>query len=185
MELVDALLALSRLDALPRTGWILAGVPAPERVAGHILGVGYLALALGPSVDPPLDMERVLAMALLHDAPECRTGDLPKAASLALPGGAKATMEQRMGHDLLAGFPPSARARLDEYALQDSPEARFVKGCDRLQLGLECLRLLRSGQRGLGDFVVGLPREESQEFAPLALLWKEVHIQLRAIPGPH
>ena len=65
-----SLLALGPLDALHRTGWVLRGVPRPESVAGHILGVAHMALALAPRVQPPLDLGRVLAMAVLHDAPE-------------------------------------------------------------------------------------------------------------------
>ena len=40
------------------------------------------------------------------------------------------------------------------------------KLCDRLQLGLRLLAYLRSGRRGLDDFVAGLERLDASEFAP-------------------
>ena len=68
---------LATLDRLPRTGWALRGVPAPESIAGHALAVAHLVLTLAPEVEPPLRLDRALAMALVHDAPEAWTGDLP------------------------------------------------------------------------------------------------------------
>ena len=67
-DTLEALLDLGALDALPRTGWLLRGVQPAESVAGHLLGVAHMALALAPRVDLPLDLGRVLAMAVLHDA---------------------------------------------------------------------------------------------------------------------
>ncbi len=182
MDLIDALLALSRLDHLPRTGWIQAGVPQPESVAGHTLGVAHLALACGPRVDPPLDMTAVLSQALLHDAPECLSGDLPKKASQALPEGAKALMEASLGAELLAEFPALAQDALLQYTQKESREARFVRACDRLQLALQTLALARSGQTGLEDFVQGLNKEDWSEFIPIQELWDRIAPRLPSNP---
>ena len=174
MDLVAALLSLSRLDSLPRTGWILVGVADPESIAGHIVAVGHLALACAPKVSPTLDLGKILTLVLVHDAPECLTGDLPRSASKALPEGAKASMERSVGSELFAEFPPQIGLAHGEYLGQSSPEARFVKGCDRLQLGLECLRLIRAGQAGLDDFLEGLEQENWSEFPVLRDLWGQI-----------
>src|SRR5262249_237113 len=65
---LEALLALSPLESLPRTGWAMRGIANAETVAGHVLGTCHLILALGPRVAPPIDTERCLALALVHDA---------------------------------------------------------------------------------------------------------------------
>ncbi|MEZ6020088.1 MAG: HD domain-containing protein [Planctomycetota bacterium] len=145
MDLVQSLLALSRLDALPRTGWVQAGVPVPESLAGHSLAVTHLALALLPRVTPGLDLGRVLAMATLHDGPECLSGG-PAAGGRPRPAGwGQGPDGGVLARELLEPLGPVAHAAWREFAAQETREARFVKGCDRVQLALEVLRLARAG----------------------------------------
>lgn len=147
-----ALLELAALGRLPRTGWLQAGQRSAESIAAHSHGVATLVLALAGEVQPPLDVDRAVALAVVHDAPEALLGDLPKSAGELLPPGAKAAAEAEAGARLLGVFAPAAHARLVEYASGASREARFVKVCDRLQLGVELVALARSGARGLGRF---------------------------------
>lgn len=163
---LPSLLELLVLDRLPRTGWILRGVAEPESVAGHVLGTAHVALALAPRVEPPLDLGRALAMTLVHDAPEARTGDLPRIGARHLPAGAKEAMEDAVAADLLAGLGPASRAAWDEYRAAETREARFVKLCDGLQLGVRLLGYARSGQGGLEEFRAGLERLDAREFPP-------------------
>lgn len=171
---LEALCALLPLDRLPRTGWILRGVGSPESVAGHLAGTAYVALALAGDVDPPLDLGRVLAMALLHDAPEAVTGDLPRGASSALPDGAKAAMEDAVAADLVGALGSKALDHWNEYQTGDSREARFVHLCDKLQLGVQLVGYLRAGQRGLGEFVPAIAALDCGEFPSAARLQSEV-----------
>lgn len=163
---LQALLDLGALDALPRTGWLLRGVQPAETVAGHLLGVAHVALALAPRVDLPLDLGRVLAMAVLHDAPEAGSGDIPGPAGARLAPGQKRALESSLADDLLAPLSPVARAAFAEVQAQASPEARFVKACDRLQLGVRLLGYERAGWRGLDEFWDGLEPTLFDEFAP-------------------
>ena len=45
-QLIDILESLSPLADLPRTGWLLRGVTAPESVAAHSHGVGLTAMMI-------------------------------------------------------------------------------------------------------------------------------------------
>ncbi|MFT4647079.1 MAG: putative hydrolase of HD superfamily [Planctomycetota bacterium] len=177
MELLDSLLALGQLTHLPRTGWIQAGVPEPESVAGHVLGVCHLALGTAGRVEPELNLGQVLALILVHDAPEALSGDLPKAASAALPNGAKRAMEQVLADRLLKPFPGAAQSAWEEWCAQETREARFAKLADRLQMGVRCLQLHRSGQGNLKDFWQGLSQLDASEFPPLATLLQEILAQ--------
>ena len=58
------------LKHLDRRGWLLRGIPNPERITGHMYRMAVLAMALDPI--PDCDMNKVVAMCLLHDLPECR-----------------------------------------------------------------------------------------------------------------
>ena len=131
-----------------------------------------MALALAPGAE--LDLARVLSMALLHDAAEARTGDLPRPATRHLPAGAKQRMEEAVALELFSGFGPDALASWREYEAGESAEARFVRLCDRLQLGLCLLAYRRAGWRGLADFEVELRALECGEFAALEGLREEL-----------
>ncbi|MAF67444.1 MAG: phosphohydrolase [Planctomycetes bacterium] len=167
-ETLEALLALAPLDALPRTGWIQRGVAAPESVAGHLAGTALLALALAPRVEPALDVDRCLALAVVHDAPEALTGDLPRGARERLPEGAKAAAEEAAARAVLAPLSPVALARFHEVEAGETREARLVRLCDRLALGVRLVAYLRAGQRGLDEFAHGIEALDCREFPPAA-----------------
>ena len=180
MKKLDALLDLLALDRLPRTGWILAGVPAPESIAGHTLGTAQVALALAPDVDPALDVDRAVALCVVHDAPEAWLGDLPRRGAAHLPPGAKRDAEAGLAAELVGALSPAAVARFAEFAAGQTREARFAKLCDKLHLGLRLLGYRRAGQRGLEGFVPGLEALDCAEFAPCAALRDELLAALRA-----
>ncbi len=163
-KLLDALLALVPLESLPRTGWVQRGITSPESIAGHLVGTGFLALALAPRVEPALDVDRVVALCAVHDAPEALLGDLPRAASRLLPTGAKRSAEAQAAQELLAPLSALALARFEEAAAEQSREARFAKLCDRLQLGVRLIAYQRAGWRGLDEFRETLEALDCGEF---------------------
>ncbi|QDV09749.1 5'-nucleotidase [Planctomycetes bacterium Poly30] len=172
---LEALIALVPLDHLPRTGWALRGIESPESIAGHILGVAHVALALAPQVRPALDLGRVLAMALVHDAPEALSGDLPRPAARHLPAGAKKAMEASLAREILWPLSAAAADAYSEFSDQGTREARFVKKCDQLQLGVRLLAYELGGRRGLEEFWDGLVLEDTQEFPAAEGLLQALH----------
>ena len=163
---LDDLLALLPLAELPRTGWLQAGLPpgiAPETIAGHAHLVALLALRLGPIAGVPLDIHRATALAVAHDAAEAFTGDLPRPATAGLGATAKAGLEA----GLFANQLPELATLADEYRTGSSPEGRFVRLCDKLQLGLFALRLTRAGHRGLDSFADSVAAVDATEFPGL------------------
>jgi putative hydrolase of HD superfamily len=173
-ELLAALLALQPLNDLPRTGWLLCGIHAPESVGDHTLSTAFVVLALAPRVEPAMDLGRALSLALLHDVPEAITGDLPRSASRLLPKGAKSAMEEGAAKELLPPLSPTALALWREYAAGSSREARFVRVCDRLQLGLRLVAYVRAGRRGLDEFRATVAGLDASEFAAAAALQAEI-----------
>jgi 5'-deoxynucleotidase YfbR-like HD superfamily hydrolase len=139
-----------------------------------VLGVAQLALALAPRVAPPLDLGRALALALVHDASEVLSGDLPRRASAALPPGAKAELDRALGTAVALPLGALAASAEAEYRAQATREARFVKLCDRLQLGVRLVGYERAGRRGLDDFWAGLRALDASEFPACAALLGEV-----------
>lgn len=170
MDSLDALLKLTALERLPRSGWLLAGVKEAEPIAAHGLGTCLVALALGPKVEPELDLDRTVSLAALHDAPEALLTDLPKVASELLPPGAKRSAEERAAEELLAPLSSAALSRWREYHAGETREARFVKLCDKLQMGVRALAYTQHGARGLDDFRRSMEELDASEFAPCSEL---------------
>jgi len=142
-ELRTVLLEALRLKELKRTGWVRAGVDTPESVAAHSWGVAWLVLVLSPR---HIDLERALAMAVLHDLAEVRTGDLTPHCGV--PPDQKSTAERRALQDMLVGLPQASRLHglWVEYEDRGSIEARFVRACDKLDMALQAARY---GEQGL------------------------------------
>lgn len=152
---VDLLQQINHLKTTPRTGWAQRGVPEPESVADHSHGVSVAAWLLCDLVDEPVDRERVLAMAILHDLPEAVTGDLSLGASRLLPPGAKAAAEAAAVGELLDGLPFASgwREMVDEFEAQETVEARLVRDADRIDLLVQALAYEQTtGSRELEDF---------------------------------
>lgn len=143
----DTLLEVLGLKALPRAGWVRAGVPGPESVAAHSWGVAWLVLALLP---PELDRQRALAYAVLHDLPEVRAGDVTPHDGVEPAD--KAARETEAASQLLADRPDLLQLWLD-YESQADPESRFVRQLDRLDMALQAVRYAREGTPALDEFL--------------------------------
>lgn len=182
MDTLASLLALGALEHLPRTGWLQHGIREAESVAAHVLGTVHVALTVAPRVQPPVDVDRVIALAAVHDAPEALLGDLPQTAAERLPVGAKAQAERRAADDLLSALSPQARERWREYAAGETREARLARLCDKLQLGLRLLAYVRAGHRGLSEFRSVLTDLDATEFPPAEVLRGEL---LAALDAAH
>lgn len=61
---------------LLRTGWIREKIKDPESVAEHSFRVGVMAMVLSDKLGIPLNKEKLMKMALLHDLGEVITGDV-------------------------------------------------------------------------------------------------------------
>lgn len=167
-QTAQALLDLYRhaatLKWMPRTGWLQRGVPQPESVAEHIFGVALLALLAGDQA-PGLDRGKLLAIALLHDLAEASLSDLPASARRLLGAPAKHAAERRAMEELVAGLPHGDYLALwDEYERGTSPEARLVKGLDRIELLSQALAYERAGSRALDEFWEGAEGGWDSEF---------------------
>lgn len=148
-DLRAVLLEALSLKELPRTGWVRAGVERPESVAAHSWGVAWLVLALCPD---HIDREVALAMAVLHDLPEVRAGDITPRCGVG--PDEKQLREQRAFDGMLRPLPAwrELRSLWNEFEAQRTLEARFVRACDKLDMALQARRYACEGL-DLGEFL--------------------------------
>lgn len=164
LSLLSLLDAGNDLKRLPRTGWLLAGVRPAESVADHSYATALLALALAESINlnpaahglaAPLNIERLLRLALLHDLAESQVTDLPKRATQRLSRAAKLAAEAAAFEEIVAGAPfaDAWRALHAEYAAAESAEARLVRDADKLEMVHQALRYRAQGSTTLAEFL--------------------------------
>ncbi|MFO0674695.1 MAG: HD family hydrolase [Polyangiaceae bacterium] len=136
---VDLVQFLDRLARLPRTGWLLRGVTNVESIAEHTYGVAVVAAALVDDARArglTVDGERVLRMALVHDAAEAFTGDIPMPAKTAALDRALEDAEAELLGRVL---PPAELALWREAETGATLEARIVKAADKIQMFVKAL----------------------------------------------
>ncbi len=151
-RLIDTVIALDTLADLPRTGWLLRGVRPCESIADHTCGVALVSMLLVDALREEgerVDGERVLRMALLHDAPEARTGDMPMPAKTAEAEQALDELEERIARELL---PESLVSQWQEAERGATLESRIVKAADKLQMMIKVLIYERSHRGHLEEF---------------------------------
>ena len=147
MPFLSAFLDFNRLKHLRRQGWLRRGVP-PERcesVADHTFSAAVLAMFLADAHYPGLDLAKVLRLALLHDFGEIDAGDITPADGVS--DEEKRRREEASVVRVLSKLPNGAEyvALWREYEDGRSPEARFVRQIDRLEMALQASAYQRQG----------------------------------------
>lgn len=138
----DELKEILGLKNVMRAGWVRAGIDSPESVAAHSWGMSMLALRLTPS---HLDLSRVLSLCIVHDIPEVRVGDLTPHDDTST----KAADEHKAMRDLA----PQWVALFEEYEEGETPESRFVKQLDKLDMALQAELYQEQFHLPLGEFI--------------------------------
>lgn len=79
-SIIDLFLRANEAKEIPRTGWGMHGVKNPESVAEHTFSLSFLTLQLAPILSDrlnyPLNINKLVKMAILHDIGEIETGDI-------------------------------------------------------------------------------------------------------------
>jgi putative hydrolase of HD superfamily len=135
------------LKRTPRSGWQFLGTGS-ESVAEHVYRTTMIAFVLG-RLDGRVDTEKVLRLALAHDLPEARTGDLNYVNQKYVTAD-----EAKAADDMTRGLPfgEELRELMAEYRDETSPEAILVHDADQLEMLLELKEELDSGCQTADDW---------------------------------
>ncbi|MGH3694765.1 MAG: HD domain-containing protein [Pseudonocardiaceae bacterium] len=134
---------LGVLKRMRRTGWWHLGVRDPESVAEHSLRVAQLAsiIAAIEGAEPG----RAALLAIWHDSPETRTGDIPHTAGPYL----DERSPEVITADQTAALPDTARKTVQEsvieYEAQQTAEARCAKDADKLECLIQAIEYQNAG----------------------------------------
>jgi len=155
---------LNHLKGLYRQGWLRRGVEERrcETVAEHSFATAVLALVLA-AASPALEAGRVLELALVHDLGEIYLGDLTPADGI--DPLEKSRLEAEAVRRVAEHIPGGERIlRLWlEFEAGETPEARFVRQIDRLEMGLQAGIYSLQGENGMGEFFASASQALSDE----------------------
>ena len=124
---------IGRLKHMKRTGWVIRNIPEPETIAGHMYRMAMLSFLVDSEEN--LDQVKIMQMALIHDLAECIVGDITPHCGV--PADVKHRLEDEAMEEickLLGDKGPMILEMFREYEKQESPEAKYVKDLDRLDL---------------------------------------------------
>jgi putative hydrolase of HD superfamily len=151
-RIVDVLIALDPMADLPRTGWLLRGVRPCESIADHSYFVAVTVMMLVDALREEgmeIDGEKALRMALVHDTPEAKTGDVPMPQKTERMDAALSELEADIAERVLT---PAALASWRDGERGESIEARVVKAADKIQMMTKALVYERQKRGDLHEF---------------------------------
>jgi len=135
----DILLFLKRSKALESVERYRSSMSANKKtVAEHAWRLGVMALIIGTESRVRIDINRTLALALLHDLAEAKTGDIDAYEQIVAGKKLieeKAVVEENAMHEMTDDLPFGdwIYALWQEYQDQVTIEAKFVKALDKIE----------------------------------------------------
>lgn len=135
-RIADLLFEVRMLKDLNRNGYTFLGV-GQESIAEHSFTTAFLCFVM-TRLDPDVDAEKLISMALVHDTAEARTGDLNYVHKHY-----NTVDEPHAVSDLIQGldWAKDISELIDEFNRGETMEARLANDADQLSLLLELKKL--------------------------------------------
>ena len=155
---LDFIEEIGVLKNLPRTGWRFRGIKDAESIADHCYRVSLLSMILADVLAEqgvPLQVEKVMRLALLHEVAEARIGDLPFPSLEYIPEEVKEAGEQAAVESMFERFGPLQKKYIQlwgEFEEGTSIEGKLVRAADKLELMIQVLEYEKIGYRSLDKF---------------------------------
>lgn len=144
--LVDLFDKAGTLKDVKRTGWVLKGVEDAESVADHTWRMCLFCLLLAHK---NLDKQKLVEMCIIHDLGEIGVGDIRwETGSRVLSSPTNKHRDELAAiKEIFRGHSESKKYinLLEEFNGQKSPEAKFLKQIDKLEMALQALEYEKKG----------------------------------------
>jgi putative hydrolase of HD superfamily len=157
------------LKGLYRQGWLKRGVPEnrAESVADHSFGTALLALLLAERLKASpeflgLKSHRCIEMALVHELGEVYVGDITPVDGVSRE---EKYIREREAFIKVVEDLPNRDWLLElweDFEAGRSPEARFIRQLDRLEMGLQAALLKAEGYQRMDEFLESAHRTVTQ-----------------------
>ncbi|HOE90945.1 MAG TPA: HD domain-containing protein [Candidatus Cloacimonadota bacterium] len=163
-----------QLKNLYRQGWLFAGLEKDkcESVADHTFSLAMLCLKYQSAFPEPLETEKMLIMALIHDLPESLVGDIIPAEMVSQ--GDKLELEIKSLIYLLKDYQNSESLYKIwlEFEAGSSPTGRYVKQMDKIEMLMQALIYQKEQNVQLDNFFITTKTQMKDDF--FIKLWKSL-----------
>jgi putative hydrolases of HD superfamily len=144
----------AQLKNLFRQGWLKRGISALhcESVADHSFGVAMLGYVFAEEYRLDLDSSKVMRLGLFHDVCEIYNGDTTPSDGKSMEEISRGEQESIDRVFSKMHYPERYADIWREYQSQSTPEARFIKQVDRLEMALQANLYEKLQYQGLEEF---------------------------------
>ncbi|MBF0241982.1 MAG: HD domain-containing protein [Desulfamplus sp.] len=141
-RIADFLFETSMLKELPRSGYAFLG-SGKESVAEHSFMTAIICFTIC-KIEPYINVERLISMALIHDLPEARIGDLNYVHKRYV-----TALEDKASKDMAQGLPFGSEMVeiLNEFNEAKSREAMLARDADQLAFIVELKKCHDTGAK--------------------------------------
>lgn len=155
VNILDFFSTIAKLKDTARAGWLLHGVPNGESVADHSFQTAIMAMFLAPKIG--VDQNKSVLMALMHDIGESIIGDkITERGSSKLPNHVQKQIDERAAVQLVLEKTGMEKylELFDELVEGKTPEAKFVRQLDKLEMAIQAYKYEIENGINLGEFYI-------------------------------
>lgn len=139
-QIIQFLNIAEKLKCEMRHSWLSSG--RQESVAEHTWRMSLMIPLFAPYLSRPINLEKCLKMAILHDLAEAEVGDIPVFEIQTLEAKEKKQASERAAMSKLCASLPSETGKdflllWEEYEEKKSYEALFINALDKLEVHLQ------------------------------------------------
>ena len=172
-SLVDLFLKSCESKQIKRTGWGLQGIKDAESVAEHTFSLSFLTLQLAPilsdKLNYPLNINKLVKMAILHDFAEIETGDIVVARGANIDEKLRMKKEEKELSGIKKLFKATDKSNLSvnlfsEMLERESLEANIFWQLDKLDMAIQALFYEIHEKKNLSEFFENARANISNEF---------------------
>lgn len=142
-QIANLLFETAMLKNLNRSGYAFLGT-GKESVAEHSFMTAFICFVMA-KLDKNINEEKLLAMALVHDIAEARTGDFNYVQKKYSKTDEKKAI-RHLGEPLFFGT--EIKILIDEFNANETLEAKFVNDADQISFVLELKKMQDTGAKG-------------------------------------
>ena len=170
---IDLFLRANESKMIPRTGWRMHEIKDPESVAEHTFSLSFLTMQLTPIlsdvIDYPLNANKLIKMAILHDLGEVETGDIVVARGSSIDIAKREEKEKKEKSGIAKLFKQTDKSNFflglfSEMIERQTIEATIFWQLDKLDMAIQALSYEQAEKKDLSEFFENAKVNITHEF---------------------